>query len=102
MVLFDNGASTQKVMDDKEWNVAVTQKSYDPSSTKILYKFKGQDPLTLKVGDNITYYLTIQDTDLACYYEKFDALKNMKVSLALKSKTISTNVRGVSPHRSAT
>ena len=91
-VLFDNGVSTQKVMDDKEWNVAVTQKSYDASSSKILYKFKGQDPLTLKVGDNITYYLTILDTDLACYYEKFDALKNMKVNLALKSKTISTNV----------
>jgi hypothetical protein len=92
VVLFDNGVITQKVMDDKEWNVAVTQKSYDASSTSKFYRFKGEDPLTLKVGDIITYYLMILDTNHACYYEKFDALKNMKVSLALKSKTISTNV----------
>jgi hypothetical protein len=81
MVLYDDGSYTQTLLSSTEYSISVTQKEYINTLIDDYYSFKIQDPLNLKVGQNILFYLLIYDKNNACYYGDFSKLSNIEITI---------------------
>ena len=92
MVVY-NGMNNQKYITNKEFSINRQAILYDFTNTKTNYEVKIQDPLNLKAGDKIKFYLIIRDTEYkACYYGDFSKLSNIKIKTNLDSKDIEKSI----------
>ena len=84
MILYEDGSDLQKLILNGEYSLTVAQKEYDNNAEN--YYFRIQDPLALKVGENIYFYLLIFDENKACYYGEFDKIKNIEITLTISAE----------------
>ena len=93
MILFEDGANTQQLLLNREYTLTVNQKTYTDSLLNNYYTFKVQDPLNLKVGENIFFYLLILDQNNACYYGDFNFFSTMTITITKGTESYTTYIK---------
>ena len=93
MILYADGSNIQKSLLSQEYSIIVNQKDYENSLVNSYYIFQIQDPLNLKVGENIYLYLLIYDKNKACYYGDFDKLSNIEIKLKIENDIYTKNIK---------
>ena len=90
MILYDDGSNTQYLLMTEEYSITVKQKDYTNALFNDYYTFKVQDPLSLKVGENMFLYLLIYDKSNNCYFGNVESLSNLEIVLQKDSTSYST------------
>ena len=93
MILFEDGSNLQQLLLNQEHSITVNQKTYADSLLNNYYTFKVQDPLNLKVGENIFFYLLILDQNNACYYGDFDSLSTIDITITKGDASFTTKIK---------
>ena len=86
-----NGLGFRKIINKDLYNITLIQSTYDPSFPN-KFKFKIQDPLNLKVGNRIAFYLLVKDLTGACFYGEFNTLSSVELVATIDSSKIISNI----------